>query len=112
MGAQNCWAFSAGMFMIMACLAFLYEDEVTIIKEFEDTCSSQMTKLGECLNPWGVSRGTILRCIIFIFFTWAITPDLVYGTTFYFYTFDKCGPLGCCTAELGVRCTVSHTIAQ
>ena len=46
--------------------------QVTIIKEFEDTCSSQMVKLGECLNPWGVSRGTILRCIGFIFLTWAV----------------------------------------
>lgn len=37
------------------------------------------------LNPYGVTRGTILSCIVFIFLTWAVTPDVFYGTTYYFY---------------------------
>jgi MFS family permease len=103
-GAQNCWLLSCVCFGIMAAMAFLYDDEVSIMKEFEGGCASQMRKLGECLNPFGVTRGTILRCIVFIFLTWAMTPDLFYGTTYYFYTASPCGPDGCCTAAL----TVDH----
>eukprot|EP01048_Picozoa_sp_COSAG05_P019485 COSAG05_NODE_3064_length_2365_cov_13.284201_1_plen_71_part_00 len=42
MGAQNCWGLSCVLFMLMASLAFLYEDEVTIIKEFDDSFKSQV----------------------------------------------------------------------
>ena len=44
-----------------------------------------LRQVGVALNPYGVTRGTILACIIFIFLTWAVTPDVFYGTTYYFY---------------------------
>ena len=42
----------------------------------------------------GPTRGTILSCIVFIFLTWAVVPDLFYGTTYYFYMSppDGCMP--------------------
>lgn len=47
--------------------------------------STAVGQVGVALNPYGVTRGTILSCIVFIFLTWAVTPDVFYGTTYYFY---------------------------
>ena len=40
-----------------------------------------------------LTRGAILSCIAFIFLTWAVTPDLFYGTTYYFYLSPEDGCL-------------------
>ena len=77
----------------MAACGLLYKDETNIIKEFEDDCSSQLRKVGVSLNPYGPTRGAILSCIAFIFLTWAVTPDLFYGTTYYFYLSPEDGCL-------------------
>ena len=34
MGARNCWGLSSVLFLLMAALAFLYEDEVTTRRDF------------------------------------------------------------------------------
>ena len=53
----------------------------------------QLRKVGVSLNPYGPTRGAILSCIAFIFLTWAVTPDLFYGTTYYFYLSPEDGCL-------------------
>ena len=92
-GAQSCFMFSGYTFLAMAACGLLYKDETNIIKEFEDDCSSQLRKVGVSLNPYGPTRGAILSCIAFIFLTWAVTPDLFYGTTYYFYLSPEDGCL-------------------
>ena len=94
-----------GCYVAQALCGFLYEDEQNIIKEFEDDCSSQLRKVGVSLNPYGPTRGAILSCIAFIFLTWAVTPDLFYGTTYYFYLSPEDG---CLPDPSAVR-TIKHS---
>ena len=84
--AQPCFFLLGAMYLLMGFCGLLYEDDTDIVKEFVDDCGSQTKKLWQSLNPCGPTNGTILRCIVFMFLTWAVVPDLFYGTTYYFYT--------------------------
>lgn len=92
--AQPCFFLLGAMYLLMAMCGLLYEDDTEIVKEFADDCSSQVRKLWQSLSPCGPGHGVILRCIVFIFLTWAVVPDFFYGTTYYFYTapIDGCVP--------------------
>ena len=99
------------MYLLMALCGLLYEDDAEIVEEFADDCSSQVRKLGQSLSPCGPGHGVILRCIVFIFLTWAVVPDFFYGTTYYFYT----SPIDGCVPELAdntsVQCGCTNSTA-
>eukprot|EP01052_Picozoa_sp_SAG31_P002881 SAG31_NODE_104_length_25069_cov_12.917144_20_plen_78_part_00 len=53
LGCIDAWILCAALFIVLGACGVLYEDEANIDKEFNDSCSSQMSKLGVCLNPFG-----------------------------------------------------------